>query len=62
LVGKHPPVVEPLACRPRCAVKAGLYRPKDRGWLKVKNPNYWRLDLEREAMRYRHERQVARTH
>jgi len=26
------------------------YRPNERGWVKVKNPDYWRRDLEREAM------------
>jgi bifunctional non-homologous end joining protein LigD len=25
------------------------YRPNDRGWVKVKNPAYWRRDAEREA-------------
>jgi ATP-dependent DNA ligase len=38
------------------------YRTNQRGWIKTKNPSYWRRDSEREAMRYRHERQVARTH
>ena len=37
-----------------------LYRPNDRGWVKVKNPNYWRRDAEREAMSRKHERR-ART-
>ena len=23
---------------------SSLYRPNDRGWVKVKNPNYWRRD------------------
>jgi bifunctional non-homologous end joining protein LigD len=32
------------------------YRPNRRGWIKTKNPNYWRLDLEREAMQRSHER------
>ena len=27
-----------------------LYGATRRGWIKTKNPNYWRLDLEREAM------------
>jgi len=26
------------------------YRSGERGWVKVKNPNYWRRDAEREAM------------
>jgi ATP-dependent DNA ligase len=25
------------------------YRPGERGWIKVKNRNYWRYDLERES-------------
>ena len=39
---------------------SSLYRPGDRGWVKVKNPNYWRRDAEREAMGLKHERR-ART-
>ena len=35
---------------------SSLYRPKDRGWVKVKNPNYWRRDAEIEAMARKHER------
>jgi len=35
-----------------------LYRPNDRGWVKVKNPNYWRRDAEQEAMSRKHERRV----
>ena len=38
-----------------------LYRPGDRGWVKVKNPNYWRRDAEREAMQRSRERRL-RTH
>jgi ATP-dependent DNA ligase len=26
------------------------YRPGERGWVKVKNRNYWRYPLEREAV------------
>jgi bifunctional non-homologous end joining protein LigD len=37
---------------------SSLYRPNDRGWVKVKNPNYWRRDGEREAMARKHERCV----
>jgi ATP-dependent DNA ligase len=37
-----------------------LYRPNDRGWVKIKNPTYWRRDAEREAMARKHERR-ART-
>jgi hypothetical protein len=29
---------------------ASLYRPNDRGWIKIKNPNYWRRDAEREGV------------
>ena len=32
--------------------------PNDRGWVKVKNPNYWRRDAEREAMSRKRERRV----
>ena len=39
---------------------SSLYRPNDRGWVKVKNPNYWRRDAEIEAMARKHERR-ART-
>jgi len=37
---------------------SSLYRPNDRGWVKVKNPNYWRRDPKREAMRRKHERRA----
>ena len=37
---------------------SSLYRPGDRGWVKVKNPNYWRRDAEQEAMTRKHERRV----
>jgi ATP-dependent DNA ligase len=37
------------------------YRPGERGWVKVKNPNYWRRDAEREALvRSRERRARAR--
>jgi bifunctional non-homologous end joining protein LigD len=29
---------------------ASCYRPNERGWVKIKNPSYWRRDLEREAL------------
>jgi bifunctional non-homologous end joining protein LigD len=29
---------------------SGRYRPGERGWVKIKNPNYWRRDAEREAV------------
>jgi ATP-dependent DNA ligase len=35
---------------------SSLYRSNDRGWVKVKNPNYWQRDAEREAMARKHER------
>jgi bifunctional non-homologous end joining protein LigD len=28
---------------------ASTYKPRERGWVKVKNPSYWRRDAEREA-------------
>jgi ATP-dependent DNA ligase len=31
---------------------ASAYRPGQRGWIKVKNPDYWRRDSEIEAMRH----------
>jgi bifunctional non-homologous end joining protein LigD len=35
---------------------SSLYHPNDRGWVKVKNPNYWRRDAEREAIARKYER------
>jgi ATP-dependent DNA ligase len=26
-----------------------VYRPGERGWIKTKNRNYWRYELERES-------------
>jgi bifunctional non-homologous end joining protein LigD len=40
---------------------SSLYRPNDRGWVKVKNPGYWRRDAEREAMARSRECRAART-
>ena len=37
---------------------ASLYRPNDRGWVKVKNANCWRRDAERVAMARKHERRL----
>jgi hypothetical protein len=37
---------------------SSLYRPNDRGWVKIKNPNYWRRDAEHEAMARKHERRA----
>jgi ATP-dependent DNA ligase len=34
------------------------YGANRRGWVKVKNPNYWRRDLEREAMRRSRDRRA----
>ena len=39
---------------------SSLYRPNERGWVKVKNPNYWRRDAEREAVRRSAERRKLR--
>jgi ATP-dependent DNA ligase len=38
----------------------GRYLPGERGWVKVKNPRYWRRDAEREAVARSAERR-ART-
>jgi ATP-dependent DNA ligase len=27
-----------------------VYKPDERGWLKVKNRGYWKYELEREAI------------
>jgi bifunctional non-homologous end joining protein LigD len=32
------------------------YRPGERGWIKTKNPSYWRRDSERDAMQRSRER------
>jgi ATP-dependent DNA ligase len=38
----------------------GAYRPGERGWLKIKNRNYWRYELEREsAINKRRQRQFV---
>lgn len=29
--------------------RGGRYRPGERGWIKIKNRNYWRYELERES-------------
>ena len=34
------------------------YGAMKRGWVKVKNPNYWRRDVEREAMARKRERRA----
>jgi hypothetical protein len=31
-------------------LRIGSGRVNERGWIKTKNPNYWRRDSEREAM------------
>jgi bifunctional non-homologous end joining protein LigD len=35
-----------------------VYSPGERGWVKVKNPNYWRRDAEIEAMQRSRARRV----
>jgi hypothetical protein len=37
------------------------YGPNRRGWIKTKNPNSWRLDLEREAMQRSRERRARKS-
>jgi ATP-dependent DNA ligase len=39
---------------------SSLYRPNDRGWVKVKNPHYWRRDAEREAVARSREKRRGR--
>jgi ATP-dependent DNA ligase len=29
--------------------RASLYRPGERGWVKIKNREYWRYEMEREG-------------
>jgi hypothetical protein len=36
------------------------YWQGERGWVKIKNPAYWRRDFEREAMQKAGERRRAR--
>jgi bifunctional non-homologous end joining protein LigD len=36
-------------------LNTSTYRPGDRGWVKVKNRDYWRWDMEHEGMRKRFE-------
>lgn len=36
------------------------YGSRVRGWIKTKNPTYWRLELEREAMQRSRERRLRR--
>jgi bifunctional non-homologous end joining protein LigD len=38
---------------------ASTYRPGQRGWVKVKNPAYWRRDQEIESLRRSLERRAA---
>ena len=38
---------------------SSLYRPNDRGWVKVKNPNHWRRGAERGAVARSRERNRA---
>jgi bifunctional non-homologous end joining protein LigD len=32
----------------------GRYRPGERGWIKIKNRDYWRYEIERESAINRH--------
>jgi hypothetical protein len=40
-----------LWARQRCRVETAsdLNRPGDRGWVKIKNREYWRYEMERES-------------
>ena len=41
-----------LCARTRSVVakrRSGRYRPAQRGWVKTKNRDYWRYDMERES-------------
>jgi ATP-dependent DNA ligase len=29
--------------------KSSRYRPSERGWIKIKNKDYWRYEMERES-------------
>ena len=35
------------------------YRPGQRGWVKMKNPSYWRRESELEGLRSSHERRTV---
>jgi ATP-dependent DNA ligase len=40
--------------------RSGRYRPGERGWIKIKNRDYWRYELEREpASKARRQRQFV---
>jgi bifunctional non-homologous end joining protein LigD len=39
--------------------RTGCYRPGERGWVKTKNPNYWRRESEIEGVRRSVERRLA---
>jgi len=39
--------------------RSSHYRPGERGWVKTKNPDYWRRDDEREAIARFRERRAA---
>jgi ATP-dependent DNA ligase len=39
--------------------RTGLYGPGYRGWVKIKNPTYWRRESEVELMQRRRERVAA---
>jgi len=40
--------------------RSGRYRPGERGWIKAKNPSYWRRESEIEGVRRSVERGLAR--
>jgi hypothetical protein len=42
----------------RLPLGSRLYFTNEPGWIKLKNPNYWRRDSEREAMARKHERRA----
>ena len=48
--------LEGVVAKPR----RSLYRPGQRGWIKVKNPGYWRRESELAAYQQTTRREVAR--
>jgi hypothetical protein len=42
--------------------RSSRYRSGERGWIKLKNPDYWRRDEEREALARSRERRGANSH
>jgi bifunctional non-homologous end joining protein LigD len=41
-------------------LNSSTYRPGERGWVKCKNPAYWRRESERESMKQATERRHVR--